>query len=234
MPKRSAEYMDAQRETVLNAAVKCIARNGFRRTSTDDIARAAGCGKSAIYAHFPSKVAIIDAIVERNWQRFEAVEVKTLRDLIRYLASTLFNLDSSETRHVWGLARSLLVESTDDPALADINHRYRARSAEAVLLLIRNLPEAAGLTTRELQAATRRVEACWAGLALSKITDPATPIETMLLDLEISTRALVMASRRSPARPSRRPTAQASASGRRRTPAAGRRTTAHRGAGKRR
>ena len=37
MPKRTPEYMAAQRGRILEAALKCFADKGFHQTSTDDI-----------------------------------------------------------------------------------------------------------------------------------------------------------------------------------------------------
>src|SRR4051794_30101091 len=47
------------RETrLLDAATRLFARFGFDKTSVDDIARAAGVSKGAVYLHWPSKFSL--------------------------------------------------------------------------------------------------------------------------------------------------------------------------------
>ena len=49
-------------EQILDAAVACFAREGFHRTTMQDIVREAALSPGAIYGYFASKEAIIDAI----------------------------------------------------------------------------------------------------------------------------------------------------------------------------
>ncbi len=59
------------RETIVNVARKIFTRNGFRKTTMEEIAIAAGMGKSSIYYYFKSKEEIFSAVVE-----WEAAELK--------------------------------------------------------------------------------------------------------------------------------------------------------------
>jgi TetR/AcrR family acrAB operon transcriptional repressor len=54
---------------LLDAAAALFARYGFDKTSVDDIARAAGVSKGAVYLHWPSKVALFDATLLREGLR---------------------------------------------------------------------------------------------------------------------------------------------------------------------
>lgn len=54
------------RRRVLDAAAQCFTRNGFHATSMHEICTAAGMSPGALYRHFPSKEAIIIAIVEEE------------------------------------------------------------------------------------------------------------------------------------------------------------------------
>src|SRR6478736_9851129 len=55
------------RETrLLDAAARLFARFGFDKTSVDDIARAAGVSKGAVYLHWPSKFSLFEAVLIRE------------------------------------------------------------------------------------------------------------------------------------------------------------------------
>ena len=54
------------REAIVAAATRRFALRGVDATSLDDIAEAAGFTKGAIYANFPNKRALVDAVIERN------------------------------------------------------------------------------------------------------------------------------------------------------------------------
>ena len=48
------------------AADRLLARYGYRRMTVEDIAREANIGKGSIYLHFPSKEAVILAVINRH------------------------------------------------------------------------------------------------------------------------------------------------------------------------
>ena len=54
------------REAIVAAATRRFALRGVEATSLDDIAEAAGFTKGAIYANFPNKLALVDAVIEQN------------------------------------------------------------------------------------------------------------------------------------------------------------------------
>ena len=51
---------------LLDAAARLFARFGFDKTSVDDIARAAGVSKGAVYLHWPSKLRLFEAVLIRE------------------------------------------------------------------------------------------------------------------------------------------------------------------------
>ena len=54
----------ATRERILDAALEVFARKGYHRAIVDDIVRASGTSKGAVYHHFPTKEAIFLALVD--------------------------------------------------------------------------------------------------------------------------------------------------------------------------
>lgn len=59
-----AQRRETTRGAILAAANALFAGRGFSATSVDDIARAAGVAKGAVYHHFPSKEAVFEAVFE--------------------------------------------------------------------------------------------------------------------------------------------------------------------------
>ncbi|MEP2717861.1 helix-turn-helix domain-containing protein [Pseudophaeobacter sp.] len=55
---------DTKTQTILAAAWAGFSAYGFRKTSMDDIARAAGMSRPALYLHFKNKEAIFRSLVE--------------------------------------------------------------------------------------------------------------------------------------------------------------------------
>lgn len=66
------------RLSVVDAALRCIARYGVNKTTLDDVAREAGCSRATIYRVFPGgKDALGEAVVETEVARlFEAVDAR--------------------------------------------------------------------------------------------------------------------------------------------------------------
>jgi AcrR family transcriptional regulator len=62
------------RERILEAARAAVAEHG-RRVQVDDVARGAGVGVGTVYRHFPTKEALIDALVAEKFR----VTIENLR-----------------------------------------------------------------------------------------------------------------------------------------------------------
>ena len=55
-----------QRRRIMDAAIRAFARGGFHATGMQTVCAEAGMSPGALYRYFPSKEAIIEAIVERD------------------------------------------------------------------------------------------------------------------------------------------------------------------------
>src|SRR3979490_2171620 len=56
----------ARQTHVLEVALAVFARHGFRKTSIEDIAKAAGISRQGIYLHFKNKDEIFSAAIQRS------------------------------------------------------------------------------------------------------------------------------------------------------------------------
>jgi AcrR family transcriptional regulator len=59
-----------RREDLLSAAGRRFVAVGIRKTTMEDIAREARAGKATLYRHFGNKDEVIDALLEREGERF--------------------------------------------------------------------------------------------------------------------------------------------------------------------
>lgn len=64
-PRKFRRRAEARPDEVLDAALDIFIAKGFAAARVEDIARAAGLSKGAVYLYFPSKVAILEALVRR-------------------------------------------------------------------------------------------------------------------------------------------------------------------------
>src|SRR3954447_23097894 len=66
---RKSPRQDRSRATVdaiLEAAARVLVKQGFERTTTNRVAEAAGVSIGSLYQYFPSKEALVAALVERH------------------------------------------------------------------------------------------------------------------------------------------------------------------------
>lgn len=63
MPKVTEEHIEARRRQILSAALRCFARQGFHRTTMQDIFREADLSPGAVYSYFKGKDELIAAII---------------------------------------------------------------------------------------------------------------------------------------------------------------------------
>jgi TetR/AcrR family transcriptional regulator, mexJK operon transcriptional repressor len=125
-------------QRLLDVATEVFLECGFKRASMDEIARRAGASKQTLYARYPSKSALFEAIVERkSGQIFEAIgplsEEAPLRETLIRFAVTL--LDMILTPDARGLHRVVIAECVEFPELGELfwklgPGRMHARLAE--------------------------------------------------------------------------------------------------------
>ena len=80
MPKVTAQYLEARRNEILDAAFACFRRRGFHQTTMQDIYREAGLSAGAVYHYFHSKEEMISAAIDRNTAEWTGLieEVRSL------------------------------------------------------------------------------------------------------------------------------------------------------------
>lgn len=64
-PNKQALRSQHARQQIVQAALTVFAFKGISGASMDDVCLAAGCSKGGLYHHFPTKVAVLSAVVAR-------------------------------------------------------------------------------------------------------------------------------------------------------------------------
>lgn len=77
MVRRTKDEAEETRSRILDAAERVFSDNGVSRTSLEDIARAAGVTRGAIYWHFKDKSDLVAAMVNRVTLPMEAMVART-------------------------------------------------------------------------------------------------------------------------------------------------------------
>jgi len=68
----SPEVGASRRDAILDAATSVFSRYGFKKTSMDDVARAAGLSRQGLYLHFATKEALFQAALLHLVERLRA------------------------------------------------------------------------------------------------------------------------------------------------------------------
>lgn len=71
--------MEEKRDVIINAAESQFVRFGFRKTTMEDIAKAAGIGKATLYYYFKNKEDVFAAMAERVAQTGLKAIVETMQ-----------------------------------------------------------------------------------------------------------------------------------------------------------
>ena len=133
MPKVTKEHAEARRRQIMSAALHCFARDGFHRTTMQDIFREAELSPGAVYSYFESKDELIRSII---------------REMMGFVVETaaLFSEPSPEGRL-----------RTPGEAVVELVERYRELELGTVEERARVFPHLVGEQQRdpELNAAVR-------------------------------------------------------------------------------
>ena len=160
MPRVSREYLDRRRDEILAAAMRCFAREGFHRTTMQDIVAESGLSPGALYRYFAAKEDLIAAIATRHHAADlallrDAAEREDVRvalgDLVRAFLVRLSDPREQEWRRVtvqlWGEAlrspriMGVVREGMDEPltALENLLRRIPGVDAPATARLLVSL-----------------------------------------------------------------------------------------------
>jgi AcrR family transcriptional regulator len=202
------------RDRILDAAMLVFRRHGFRRSSIEQTAEAAGLTRQALYHHFESKEALFRAVIEHVHESAlaaEAAAVSAAEKAGRGLANILIaGLNARLKQFIASFEGSPHVEELFSEHLLQARDLYQKYAARYAAQSVATIERAArrqkfslvrGMTAREL---ARCVEMAMNG---AKTANPGMqPANAFLRDLDIMVRTLVTGAvapqpKRRPAKP---------------------------------
>ena len=107
MPKLKPEELESRRNEIIDAARACFLRNGFHRTTTDEICREASITPGGLYHYFGGKDEIIAAVIEDTANEM----VGRFRALID---------STGDIRQAFADISSLFIDTMHDPNLDNL------------------------------------------------------------------------------------------------------------------
>ena len=116
----------ATRDRILSAALEVFAGKGYHRAIVDDIVRASGTSKGAVYHHFPNKEAVFVALVDDFAERLALAVAAAVGDRHGALPKVEGALTAALTTFAENerLARLILLEAVS------LGATYQAKRAE--------------------------------------------------------------------------------------------------------
>jgi AcrR family transcriptional regulator len=149
--QRTDGRLDRSRDpAILDAALACLAENGYNATNMNDIAERAGVGKAAIYRRWSSKAALMtDAVVYWRPDLLDnnAPDTGSLSGDFDELVERVKRSDESLVST--DLILRVAVESANDPELASaLDHLMLLRGRRVISAILRQA-EARGEITSD-------------------------------------------------------------------------------------
>jgi AcrR family transcriptional regulator len=136
---------------ILDAAQRVFLKRGFQSASLDEIAETAPASKPTIYAYFPGKEALFEAVVARviaGLTNFEGFEPKgrTVQDKLASLGTEIVERFIEDTI---GITRATIAEADRFPALSrQVEEHGRSRTAVAVSRVLNDATHPVSRTTK--------------------------------------------------------------------------------------
>ena len=107
-----------RRKTVLESALVTFARFGYRKTSMEEVARAAHISRPGLYFMFTSKESLFRAAVTQSLERDIAAAERILADTDRPLRERLLeSFDQWAGRYIGPMTREMAAVIEDNPDL---------------------------------------------------------------------------------------------------------------------
>ena len=198
MPKVSQAYLDARRGQILDAAITCFSRQGFHRTTVQDIVAQSKLSPGAIYNYFRSKEAIIEAIADERHAREHAfmAEAQKQSDVVgalKHIGDGFFGqLNDPKERRRRRVSIQLWAEAQRNPRILKLVRRGIDQPRVLLSILI-----ARGQRRKEIpreldpDATARFMIALFHGFVLQLDSDSQAAVEPFVKLLDICLRRLL-------------------------------------------
>jgi AcrR family transcriptional regulator len=211
MPKISEEKRQARRLQILDAATRCFARDGFHRTTMEDIVRESKLSPGAIYCYFRGKNDIVAAIADQRHSResallAELLKSKSVSEGLQQLAQAFFDmLQDPKEKGRRKVAIQIWAESLRDKHIRKIVERG-LRQRDALTASLRRA-QRAGQLPRDLDtdSLSRLMLALLQGFILQQAWEPELDTNGYLRTVTRLMNPVLSQARATPRRVGRKP-----------------------------
>jgi AcrR family transcriptional regulator len=193
----SDAHRAARRRQIVSAAMACFARQGFHRTTMQDIVGEAQLSPGAIYRYFASKDEIIDAIAaERHAREHQRIaqgrSAGDARTALREVASAFFGaLNDPEERRQRRIGVQVWAEALRNPSVLQIVRRGVDRPRVLLAAAVRNAQRRSEMPVElDPDASARAMIALFHGFVLQQAWDPRVQVAPFLAVIETVVEAL--------------------------------------------
>jgi AcrR family transcriptional regulator len=182
MPKVSAEHLAARRQQILDAAAACFARDGFHRTSMQDIVKESGISAGLVYRYFTGKDDVIAAIVTQWHEQRQIFATGTVDERAAAYLDYLRAVGDPREADRLRLGVQIWAEAVRSPRIAELSRRNVDDPRAAVKAVLQTLPIAL-----DPDALARILIAIYQGLLVQTVWD-----ETVDNDAYVDTVAAIL------------------------------------------
>jgi len=201
MPKVNDEHRAARRQQILDAATACFTREGFHRTTMQDIVGEAGLSAGAVYGYFKSKDDIIEEIsAERHARERELLSrtgdlapAEILRRLAREFLGSLSERKEQKRRR---LGVQVWAEALREPRVMRLVRRGVDEPVRLLAGVVKDAQKRGEIpASLEPEAVARAIVALFHGFILQQSWDPRVAVGPYLAVMETVVDALLKPAR---------------------------------------
>ncbi|HKJ31932.1 MAG TPA: TetR/AcrR family transcriptional regulator [Balneolales bacterium] len=181
-PRSSKDFEQirkSRRDSILNAALRLFAENGYRATSMSQIAENAGVAKGLIYNYFDSKEQLLEQVIQKGFdscmpeirqEEFSNSAPETIFKDTLYMMKESFK----NHPHFWQLYARLLMQVYENQSLLKRMDQYSRKYYDYLgnLLVKLNIPE--------VQTETFKLAALLDGILLHYLAVEKYPLDDVV------------------------------------------------------
>ncbi len=198
MPKRDTNYMDGQRDRILNAAVRVFSKTGFHRSTMRAVAKLAKISAGTLYIHFRDKASLFRGVVKRQFDAYPQLATATLAEwqdtILAYFAEPM----SAQDRQLAQMMMHLSVESMSNTSVRRLFDELSQSSEWMFEASIARDPRFERLSQLRQQSLARKIGAVWSGFETYYLLNRKSRSSAVGLELRDACAAIINGELKSP------------------------------------
>jgi TetR/AcrR family transcriptional regulator, transcriptional repressor of aconitase len=187
VPKVTEQHLLARRQQIMDAAIECFSRDGFHRTTLQNIISETGMSAGSIYRYFASKEEIVAAIATEHHAPEASVleeigEFEDPREALKKLAEASIGRLSDPAERRWRrVTIQLWAEALRNPRIMEVVRSGLDAPIDHLTSLFERAQKGGDLTAPiDAGGAARVCASLFQGLVLQQAWDPELDVEPYL------------------------------------------------------